>query len=83
METHGVQVTIEALMEYFLVPRDAVDDILAMFIWSMDEIGHSDWADAHQEAVYVPGDIAADHIPVPVSRAGKRITLVGCLCVDG
>jgi hypothetical protein len=69
-------------MEYFLTLRDAIDDIPATFIWNMDEISHSDWADAHQEVVYVPGDIDADHIPVPVSRAGKRVTLVACICLN-
>jgi hypothetical protein len=83
METHRVQVTNEAPMEYFLMLPDAIDDIPATFIWNMDEIGHSDWADAHREAVYVPHDISADHIPVTVSRTGKRSTLVGCICLDG
>jgi hypothetical protein len=31
----------------------------------------------------VPSDFEEDHIPIPVNRAGKRITLVGCSCLDG
>jgi hypothetical protein len=62
---------------------DAIDDMPATFLWNMDEIGHSDSADAHQEAVYVPSDIAAGHVPLPVSRAEKRITLVGGDWLDG
>jgi hypothetical protein len=42
METQRVQVTNEGLMEYFLMLRSAINDIPAMFIWNIDEIGHSD-----------------------------------------
>jgi hypothetical protein len=55
--------------------RNAPEDDPTAFIWNMDEKGHSDWADAHPETVYVPTDFSADQAPVPVSRAGKRIIL--------
>jgi hypothetical protein len=47
METQRGHVRNEALMEYFLMLRDAIDDIPATLIWNMDEIHCSDWADAH------------------------------------
>lgn len=70
-------------MEYFVALRNAIDGVPTSFVWNMDEIGHSDWADAHPETVYVPGDFPTAHVPVPVPRTGKRITLVGCICLDG
>jgi hypothetical protein len=70
-------------MKYFLVLRDVIDNIPVMFIWNMDEISHSNWVDAYQETVYVPGNIAGDQVPIDVNRAGKRTTLVGCICLDG
>jgi hypothetical protein len=42
MESQRVQVTNEAVIEYFLMLGDAIDDSLATFIWNMDEIDHSD-----------------------------------------
>jgi hypothetical protein len=83
MEMQRVQVTNEALMEYYSLLQRTIEEVPTAFIWNMDEIGHSDWADAHQELVYVPSNFEEDHIPIPVNRAGKRITLVGCICLDG
>jgi hypothetical protein len=49
----------------------------------MDEIDHSEWDEFHLESVYVLVDLTVDQVPIPVDRAGQRIALVGCICVDG
>jgi hypothetical protein len=48
--------------------RNATKDVPIAFVWNMDGIDHSDWADAHPENVYVPIDFSADQVPVLVSR---------------
>jgi hypothetical protein len=70
-------------MEYYSLLQLTIEEVPTAVIWNMDEIGHSDGAEAHQELVYVPSDFEEDHIPIPVNRAEKRITLVGCICLDG
>jgi hypothetical protein len=35
----------------------------------MDEIGHSEWADSHQEPLYIPGDLTVGQVPISVERA--------------
>jgi hypothetical protein len=49
----------------------------------MDEIGHQDWADRTEKTCVVPISHAEDHVYVPVSRAGKRVTLIACIAADG
>jgi hypothetical protein len=49
----------------------------------MDEMGHQDWADAHDTICVVPRDIPDDEVFYPVSRTGKRITLIACIAGDG
>jgi hypothetical protein len=83
MEMQRVHVTVEALMEYFSTLPKAIDDLPTAFIWNMDEIGHSDWADAHADTMFVPSDFESDSVPIPLNRTGERITLVGCICLDG
>jgi hypothetical protein len=51
-------------------------------LWNMDELGHADWPDARPETVYVPIEFEADSVPIRVSRTGKRLTLIGCICAD-
>jgi hypothetical protein len=73
----------DAIIKYFWTLRNTIDNGPAGFVWNMDEIDHSNWADAHPETVYLPGDFPADQVLIPVNRAGKRITLVGCIRLDG
>jgi hypothetical protein len=49
----------------------------------MDEMGHQSWADAKQKTCFVPADADIDRISYPVSRSGKRITLIACIAADG
>jgi hypothetical protein len=59
--------------------RDTIDGVPIPFIWSMDEIDHSERADSHRQTVYVPGDLIADQVPFPVDRAAEPITLVNLM----
>jgi hypothetical protein len=77
MEAQRVHVTPQALMEYFPIQRNTIDGVPIPFIWNMDEIGHFEWADSHPETVYVPSDSTVGQVPIPVDRAGERITLGG------
>jgi hypothetical protein len=60
-----------------------VDGVPAHFVFNMDEMGHQDWADRAEKTCVVPVSHAGDYVYVPVSRAGKRITLIACIARDG
>jgi hypothetical protein len=76
MEAQRAHVTIEPLLEYFFMLRNAIDDILIPVVRNIDKIGQFDWADAHPEALYVLADLIIDQVPFLVNRAGKRILFI-------
>jgi hypothetical protein len=49
----------------------------------MDEMGHQDWADQAERVCVVPVTHENDHVYLPVSCAGKRITLMACIAAYG
>jgi hypothetical protein len=49
----------------------------------MDEMGHQEWADRQNVMCVVPSTHDEDHVNLPVSRTGKRITLLACIALDG
>jgi hypothetical protein len=71
MEDKRMQVTNEQLMEHF------------HFVFNMDEMGHQDWADRRIKTCYVSLEVKENQVYVPVSCAGKRITLVACIAANG
>jgi hypothetical protein len=48
----------------------------------MNEIGHQDWADREEQICVVTAAHHDDYVYVPVSRAGKRVTLMACIAAD-
>jgi hypothetical protein len=70
-------------MDYFLTPRNAIDDVPIPFVWNMNEIRHFHLTDAHPETVYIPTNFTTDPVPVPMNRPRTRITLVGYTYFDG
>jgi hypothetical protein len=46
-------------------------------------MGHEEWVDRHEHTCFVSVHDAEDHIGYPISRAGKRITLLACIAADG
>jgi hypothetical protein len=76
-------VTIEQIEEYFVRVNGLITGSTAHFSFNRDEMGHQDWADAHEKVCYVPATVQPTRIGYPVSRKGKRITLIGCIAGDG
>jgi hypothetical protein len=83
MEMQRVHVSTGNIIEYVPALKHVADNIPTPFFWNTDEIGHSDWADAHPVGVYVPTEFDAGFVPIPVNRGGKPVTLVGCRWADG
>jgi hypothetical protein len=55
----------------------------AHFVFNMDEIGHQSWAKAPETFCFVHSEFTESTVHVPVSRIGKRITLIACIAADG
>jgi hypothetical protein len=70
-------------MQWYQETKAKLDGIPAHFIFNMDEMGHAVWADAKDAVCYVPADVADTLVHYPVSRVGKRITLVAAIAMDG
>jgi hypothetical protein len=83
MEQQRAKISAEIVTENFENLQHVLNGIGSELVWNMDEISHMDWPDAHPETVYVPHDYMDSTIPIGVSRTGKRITLIACICADG
>jgi hypothetical protein len=60
-----------------------VEGVPAHFVFNMDEIGHQDWADRQRKMCIVPASHDGTRVYSPLSRVGKRITLIACIACDG
>jgi hypothetical protein len=83
MEDTRMAVTMEQIQTYFQELDQALSGVPAHFVFNLDEMGHQSWADAKTKICYVPIELQATHISYPVSRKGKRITLIACIAADG
>jgi hypothetical protein len=83
MEDTRMAVTIEQIEQHFALLTDLLTGVPSPFVCNMDEMGHQEWADATEKVCYVPSDLQTNHVNYPVSRKGKRITLIACISADG
>jgi hypothetical protein len=83
MEDKRTEVTAEQIAAYFQLAASLIDGVPAHFVFNMDEMGHQEWADRQTRTCFVPVYHEHDHVAYPVSRTGKRITLVACIAADG
>lgn len=60
-----------------------VGKVPAAFVVNIDEAGFSEFVDARRSMRIVPADYPMKKIPVPVTRAEKRATLLAGICADG
>jgi hypothetical protein len=83
MENVRLDVTTEEIDRYFQYLKDTIEGVPAHFVANIDEMGHQPWADALQTTCFVPNAYAAKTVHYPVSRQGKRVTLIACITADG
>jgi hypothetical protein len=83
MEDHRVDVTPEVIADYLQNAIALIDDLPAHLLFNADEMGHQEWADRHERTCFVPVFHQGDQVGYPVSRAGKRITLLAYIATDG
>jgi hypothetical protein len=75
-------VSDEKIGEYFEELSQATST-LSYFVFNMDEMGYQAYADRKDVTLWVSGDVEDKLLYFPVSRLGKRITLIACIALDG
>jgi hypothetical protein len=83
MEDKRINVGIDVIEDYFQVLFGKVSGVPAAFVFNVDEMGHQEWADAPDTVCFVSSCERAPVVYYPVSRTGKRITLIACIAADG
>ena len=85
MEDSRVLSRPEEIDEYLAELEETirVARVPAAFIVNIDEAGFSEFADSRTTRRIVPTTYPLEKIPVPVSRAEKRATLLAGICADG
>jgi hypothetical protein len=83
MEEKRIEVTSEQIRDYFANLTSLISGAPCQFVFNFDEMGHQEWADRGPMRCYIPSEDESDFVYFPVSRTGKRITLIACICADG
>ena len=76
---------IEDIQDYFARLNEivTVGNIPAAFILNVDESGFNEYVDARKSVRLVPTSYELNSVPVPITRAEKRATLIAGICADG
>jgi transposase len=69
--------------QYFDTLEKNVTGCPAHFVFNLDEMGYQAYADRVSATFIVPSTCQDEFIYYPVSRRGKRITLIACIAADG
>ena len=83
MEQARYECSDEAIKEYYDVLKQKVNGIPVGWCYNIDETGEQDFVDAQEISVVVPFETDIKDLKYPVSRNGKRSTLIHCICSDG
>ena len=85
MEDSRIFVSREAIDKYFDEAHEIIDSgrIPAAFVLNLDESGFDQFADSRQSIRIVQATYALNSIPVGVTRAEKRASLIAAICADG
>ena len=85
MEDSRAYADPDRIDEYFAKVAEilAIGDIPAAFVVIVDESGFDQFVDTRRSVRIVPREYEFNTVPVPVTRAEKRATLVAAICADG
>jgi hypothetical protein len=83
MEKERVHADPDAITEFYEKFERETRGLPAGLVINLDETGHQEWVDAHNEMVLVPCDFPHDKVPIPIDRSQKRCTLLAGIAADG
>ena len=83
MEADRVLANEEDIEEYHQKLRELLPQVRVGFLFNADETGEQDFVDSRSITVIVPKGYHKSRIPLPVSRCGKRLTVMHCISTDG
>jgi len=74
---------LDDIFDYYGNLSKTLSEIPCGFCYNLDESGIQRYTDAKNTYLVVPVDFPDEQLTFPVYRAGKRITLLHCICTDG
>jgi transposase len=83
MENGRMEVAANQIENYFTALDPLITGCPAHFVFNLDEMGYQAYADRVETTFVVPSICQDEFVYYPVSRRGKRITLIACIAADG
>jgi hypothetical protein len=83
MEEQRMEVTPDQIRDYFGNLSSLISGSPCHFVFKIDEMWHQESADRGPLKCDIPTEDQRDFGYFPVSRTGKRITLIAWSCADG
>ena len=62
---------------------DTIDGVPSNFVFNVDEVGHSEYADSFEKYVIVPASYSGKTAPYPVKKNGKHASCIACISPTG
>jgi hypothetical protein len=83
MEEKRMELAHEEVLDHIARLIGFVEGVPAHVVFNMDEMGHQDWDDRQKKMCIVSASHHGTRVYYPLSRVGKRITLIACIACDG
>ena len=83
MDSDRVEVPVEAIENNLNELRQAIQNVPHRFCFNIDEMGHSEFADAVSKTVIVPFNYEYEEAQIPVNRSGKHASCIACISPTG
>jgi hypothetical protein len=83
MDVKRAEVTVDDIRAHFTHLFTTISSAPDHLMFNMDEMRHQELNDSTEKVCFVPVYYSEDLVYYPVSRTGKRITLLACIAADG
>lgn len=83
MDSDRVEVSINDIESNLMELRQAIQNVPINFCFNIDEMGHSEFADAVIKTVIVPINYEHEEAQIPVDRSGKHASCIACISPKG
>lgn len=60
--------TLEDIEDNLKLSKEEVEDVPSNFVFNVDEVGHSEYADSYQKIVIVPKACQSKTVPYPLQK---------------
>ncbi|KAK8881783.1 hypothetical protein M9Y10_044419 [Tritrichomonas musculus] len=75
--------TLEDIEDNLKLSKEEVEDVPSNFVFNIDEVGHSEYADSYQKIVIVPKACQSKTVPYPLQKKSKHASCIVCISPVG